>query len=100
MKVAKMLIETMSEPFDTEKFKNTYREEVLAMIDARAAGKEIPKPRKAPARDNVVNLMDVLQKSLDQSRHSRENGTRGGRTAATADEKPKKTTQGRKSSAA
>ncbi len=101
MKVAKMLIETMSEPFDAAKFKDTYREEVLAMIDARAAGKEIPKAKgKAPARDNVVNLMDVLQKSLDQSKRSRGNGTRGGRTAeAASDEKPKKTAK-RKSSAA
>jgi DNA end-binding protein Ku len=98
MKVAKMLIETMSEPFDAAKFKDTYREEVLAMIDARAAGKEVPKAKgKAPVRDNVVNLMDVLQKSLDESKRSRN----GGRStaAAAADEKPKKTAK-RKSSAA
>ena len=101
MKVAKMLIETMSEPFDAAKFKDTYREEVLAMIDARAAGKEIPKAKgKAPVRDNVVNLMDVLQKSLDQSKRTRGNGSRNGRTAeAASDEKPKKTAK-RKSSAA
>ncbi len=101
MKVAKMLIETMSEPFDAAKFRDTYREEVLAMIDARAAGKEIPKAKgKPPVRDNVVNLMDVLQTSLDQSKRSRGTGTRNGRTAeAASDEKPKKTAK-RKSSAA
>lgn len=99
MKVAKMLIETMSEPFDASKFKDTYREEVLAMIDARAAGKEIPKAKgKVPARDNVVNLMDVLQKSLDESKRAR-GGGRNGRSTGEADEKPKKTTK-RKSSAA
>jgi DNA end-binding protein Ku len=98
MKVAKMLIETMSEPFDAEKFKDTYREEVLAMIDARVAGKEIPKAKSKPAvHDNVVNLMDVLQRSLDESKRSR-GGARNGRSAE-ADEKPKKTTK-RKTSAA
>jgi DNA end-binding protein Ku len=101
MKVAKMLIETMSEPFDAEKFKDTYREEVLAMIDARVAGKEIPKAKSKPAvHDNVVNLMDVLQRSLDESKRSRGSGARNGRSAAAAaDEKPKKTTK-RKTSAA
>jgi DNA end-binding protein Ku len=93
MKVARMLIDTMTEAFDAEKFSDTYREQVLAMIEARAAGKEAPKG-KAPVkpRGNVVNLMDVLQKSLEQSKNAR-----GG--AKRADEKPKKTTR-RKTSAA
>ena len=100
MKVAKMLIETMSEPFDAEKFKDTYREEVLAMIDARVAGKEIPKAKSKPAvHDNVVNLMDVLQRSLDESKRSRGSAGRNGRGAADAGEKPKKTAK-RKTSAA
>jgi len=100
MKVAKMLIETMSEPFDAEKFKDTYREEVLAMIDARVAGKEIPKAKSKPqVHDNVVNLMDVLQRSLDESKRSRGSAGRNGRGAADAGEKPKKTAK-RKTSAA
>ena len=100
MKVAKMLIETMSEPFDAEKFKDTYREEVLAMIDARVAGKEIPKAKSKPqVHDNVVNLMDVLQRSLDESKRSRGSAGRNGRSAADAGEKPKKTAK-RKTSAA
>ena len=100
MKVAKMLIETMSEPFDAEKFKDTYREEVLAMIDARVAGKEIPKAKSKPqVHDNVVNLMDVLQRSLDESKRSRGSAGRNGRRAADAGEKPKKTAK-RKTSAA
>ncbi|HMD02063.1 MAG TPA: Ku protein, partial [Candidatus Baltobacteraceae bacterium] len=95
MKVAKMLIETMSEPFDAERFRDTYREEVLAMIEARAAGKQTPEaPAKAPARDNVVNLMDVLQKSLEASKKSR-----SATGASEEDEKPKKRVR-RKSSAA
>jgi len=41
------------------------------MIDARAAGKELPKPKKAPARAKVVNLMDVLAQSLEESKKRR-----------------------------
>jgi len=110
MKVAQMLIDTMTQAFDPEHFRDTYREELLAMIEARAAGKEAPKSEEpAPVRDNVVNLMDVLQKSLEQSRQSRgsdgeaaasRRGAKDARAETSAsDEKPKKTTR-RKSSAA
>jgi DNA end-binding protein Ku len=69
MKMAQMLIESMSaDAFDAEKFTNRYRDEVLAMIDARAAGKELPTPKKAPVRSKVVNLMDVLAQSLEANK--------------------------------
>ena len=70
MKVAKMLIDSMSsERFEPGKFNDQYREEVMAMIEARAAGKTVEGPAaKRPAATNVVNLMDVLQRSLEQSR--------------------------------
>jgi DNA end-binding protein Ku len=73
MKVAKMLIDTMTTNFEPEKFHDQYREQLMAMIEARAAGQEMPKGKaKAPRRDNVVNLMDVLQQSLEESKKSRE----------------------------
>jgi DNA end-binding protein Ku len=105
MKVAKMLIDTMTEAFDATQFKDEYREQILAMIDARAAGQELPKVEtKAPVASNVVNLMDVLQRSLEQSksRGTGESHTRSTRAHAAreeAEEKPKKTSR-RKSSAA
>ena len=78
MKMAKMLIDSMSvDEFEPEKFTNRYHDELLAMIEARAAGKELPSPKKAPARAKVVNLMDVLQQSLEESKKQR-----AGRAAA------------------
>ena len=77
MKMARMLIDTMSVgAFEPEKFTNNYHDQLLAMIEARAAGKELPKAKKAPARSKVVNLMDVLAQSLEESkkRRSSENG--------------------------
>ena len=70
MKVAKLLIDTMSaEEFDPEKFHDMYREDVMAMIDARIEGRAVPAHEpKRPAASNVVNLMDVLQRSLEQSK--------------------------------
>ena len=70
LKVAKLLIDTMSvKAFEPEKFHDDYREAVMAMIDSRVAGEQIATPEtKRPAATNVVNLMDVLQRSLEQSK--------------------------------
>jgi DNA end-binding protein Ku len=71
LQMAKMLIDSMTaEAFEPEKFTDDYREGVMKMIDARVAGEEVSvseaKPRMAT---NVVNLMDVLQRSLEASKH-------------------------------
>ncbi|GAC1388989.1 MAG: Ku protein [Vulcanimicrobiaceae bacterium] len=72
MKMAKMLIDTMAvEKFEPENFKNKYHEELMAMIEARAAGKELPKAKKSAPRATVVNLMDVLQQSLEETKKHR-----------------------------
>jgi DNA end-binding protein Ku len=70
LKVAKLLIDTMSvEEFEPEKFHDDYKEAVMSMIDARVAGEQVAAPEtKRPAATNVVNLMDVLQRSLEQSK--------------------------------
>ena len=89
MKMAKMLIDTMSvDEFEPEKFVNKYRDELLAMIEARAAGKELPKAAKAAARPKVVNLMDVLAQSLEESKKRR--AATNGRTASSDKPAPKK----------
>lgn len=85
MQMARMLIDTMSvDDFEPGKFTNAYRDQLLTMIEARAAGKELPTPKKAPARGKIVNLMDVLTQSLEQSKKRR------GESAAAEAEKPAK----------
>jgi DNA end-binding protein Ku len=76
MSMAKMLIDTMTvASFEPEKFTNRYRDELMAMIEARAAGKELPAAKKTLVRSSkVVNLMDVLAQSLEQSKKQRESG--------------------------
>ncbi|HTC29752.1 MAG TPA: Ku protein [Candidatus Acidoferrum sp.] len=99
MKMARMLIDTMSvTAFEPEKFKNKYHDELLAMIEARAQGKELPKAKKAAApRSKVVNLMDVLAQSLEESKKRRAGN---GRTASNDKPEKKPTTTRRKKSAA
>jgi len=98
MKVARLLIDTMTEAFDAAKFRDNYREQVLAMIEARVAGQEIPEAAPQSTRqDNVVNLMDVLQKSLEESKKQR---SAAGASAKSDEAKPKKAPARRKKSAA
>jgi DNA end-binding protein Ku len=89
MSMARMLIDTMSvDEFQPEKFETKYRDELMTMIEARAAGKELPTAKKAPARSKVVNLMDVLAQSLEESKKRR---TGASDKAVTTSKRRKKT---------
>jgi len=97
MNVAKMLIDTMAAKFEPETFHDAYREDLMKMIEARAAGQEMPAAAApAPVRDNVVNIMDMLQKSLEASK---KRTAAGGATNGQAQTRSKKTPR-RKTSAA
>ena len=49
--------------FDPDRFRDRYEEALAALIRAKGAGKSPPKP-PAPRRDNVINLMDALRRSV------------------------------------
>jgi DNA end-binding protein Ku len=64
MKVAKQLIDSLTAKFEPDKYHDSYREEVLALIEAKAQGQEVvsePPPEKAAP---VVDLMSALEASL------------------------------------
>ena len=70
MNMAKSLIESMSSKWNPEKYKDDYREALMEVIEEKveAGVKEIEeKPRKAPAPTKVIDLVSVLQKSLEQT---------------------------------
>ena len=64
--LAKRLIETMAVPFEPEKFRDTYRERLQQMIEAKVAGKEVAREKgAAPKAPAVIDIFDALQKSLN-----------------------------------
>jgi DNA end-binding protein Ku len=66
MKMAGMLIDSMTAKFDAASFQDKYQEELRSLLEARAENKPLPKGKaKAPAAARIVNLLDVLQKSLE-----------------------------------
>jgi len=68
--MAKSLIDSMSSKWNPEKYKDDYREALMEVIEEKveAGGNEIEeKPKKAPKPTKVIDLVSVLQKSLEQT---------------------------------
>ena len=70
MNMAKALIESMSSKWNPEKYHDDYREALMEVIEKKveSGGKELkekPKAKKTPTK--VIDLVSVLQQSLEQS---------------------------------
>jgi DNA end-binding protein Ku len=84
MTMAKSLIDSMSSKWNPEKYKDDYREALMEVIEEKveAGGKEIEeKPKKMPKPTKIIDLVSVLQKSLEQT---------GGKKKATAKSRGKR----------
>jgi DNA end-binding protein Ku len=66
--IAKQLVESLAGDFEPEKYKDTYREAVLDMIEKKAAGEEIAVQPEAEEAEPVPDLMSALKASLDAVR--------------------------------
>src|ERR1700736_5073762 len=70
MVMAKALIESMTSKWNPEKYHDDYREAVMKVIEEKVehGGEEIEeKPRKATKPTKVIDLVSVLQQSLDKA---------------------------------
>jgi DNA end-binding protein Ku len=81
MTMARSLIDSMSAKWSPEKYKDDYREALMEVIEEKveAGGKEIEeKPRKAPKPTKVIDLVSVLQKSLEQTGATKKKSAKSG----------------------
>lgn len=63
--MARQLVETLTAgEFEPDKFQDSYREELLAMIEKKAAGEAIVAAVAAPTESPVVDLVAALEQSL------------------------------------
>jgi DNA end-binding protein Ku len=68
--MAKSLIDSMSSTWNPKKYRDDYREALMEVIEEKveAGKKEIEtKPKKPPKPTKVIDLVSVLQKSLEQT---------------------------------
>lgn len=63
LEIAALLIDKKATKFDPSKFEDRYEDALIAMIEAKRKGKKPPKAAPKP-RENVIDLAEVLRKSL------------------------------------
>lgn len=96
LEMAEMLVKNLAEPWDPNRYRDEYRENLMKIIQAKKKGRT---PRlvahEEPRRAEVVDLMERLRQSLQQAGGSARKSTRARKTART-----KIGTRGRKKTAA
>lgn len=67
VELATGLIEALAAEFEPAKYKDTYRDTVLSMIEAKKSGQEVVEtPAPEPAK--VIDILDALKKSLEMAK--------------------------------
>src|SRR5213082_715127 len=79
MNMAKSLVDSMSAKWNPEKYKDDYREALMEVIEEKveSGGKEIEeKPKKAPKPTKEIDLVKVLQQSLERTGKAKSKSTK------------------------
>ncbi|MFC9931949.1 Ku protein [Streptomyces sp. NPDC127190] len=66
--MALQLGDALSSDWDTSRYRDTYQEKVRELVTAKAEGQEIAAAEEPPEATNVIDLMKVLQGSLQAAR--------------------------------
>lgn len=82
LKLAHQLINMLRKPFEPEDYKDTYRDAVSALIDAKLEGKDVVAvPEKKEA--DIIDLREALARSLARSRGGKKKKAAGTRRKST-----------------
>jgi len=66
LEVARRLVASISEPFDIDRYQDTFREAVLDLVDRKAAGEPLLPGAEAEPPPDSPDLMKALEASLEQ----------------------------------
>lgn len=86
--MAVSLVNTMADKWDPSKYKDDYRDNLMALIEqkAKSGGKKLPPAREPAQPSGVIDLVGLLQKSLGQV-------DRGGKTEKQKSRKASRTSK-------
>ena len=74
--IAKQLVDSLTGEFDPDKYRDTYREEVLDLVERKAQGEQIAvQPEAEDEEAEVPDLMAALKASLDAVRAREDDGS-------------------------
>lgn len=74
--MAKSLVEMLTGDFEPDKYHDNYREALLELIERKAEGQEIKRPK--PVAGKVTDLMEALRASVENARKEKASGGRVG----------------------
>jgi DNA end-binding protein Ku len=69
--VAVQLVESLSAAFDPTRYRDTHREHLLALIEAKAAGQAVAAAAPVAPSPKVVDLLAALEASVQEARAAR-----------------------------
>ena len=97
VQMAEQLIDSLTRSFDPTAYRDEYREELLAMIERKAAGEEIVAAPEGEEREatKAPDLMAALEQSIAEVKGKRE-GKAAKKKPATAPKAKKRTTTAKK----
>ena len=86
--MAKSLVDMLTGDFEPEKYHDNYREALIELIERKAEGEEIKRPK--PVAGKVTDLMEALRASVEAARREKSSGgrTQDADGGAEADEQP------------
>ncbi len=91
LEMARQLIDSLTEEFQPEQHEDGYRQRVLELVEAKAAGQEQPVVAPAaPAADTVIDLMAALEQSVAEAKKSRKRHPSAGAAKAKSGSKAQK----------
>ncbi len=82
--MAEALVESLSAAFEPAKYRDEYREQVLDLIERKAAGEQFEAPAVAASAPAVVDLMAALEASVKAAKEARKRHPAGGPEALEA----------------
>lgn len=71
VQMAEQLVESLAAAFEPDKFRDTYREQVLDLIEKKAAGEAFEVPEQVAEAPKVVDLMAALEASVQAAKDAR-----------------------------
>ncbi|GGS77234.1 non-homologous end joining protein Ku [Streptomyces cinerochromogenes] len=75
LRTAEQLIDALTIDWDPADYRDTYEERVKELVAAKAKGEEVVGEAEPPEATNVIDLMEALSRSVEQSRsRNREGG--------------------------
>jgi DNA end-binding protein Ku len=88
LSMAEQLVASLSTEFDASKYHDTYREQVIELINRKAEGEVIAAPAEPAAAAPVVDLMAALEASLAAAKSASKGNGKDGKDAEDGKKKP------------